>query len=119
MRVLRALGILLVVCGAVAFAKTNAMGIHDVSHVKFESAVHIGSNVLPAGECVVRHTMQGEEHVMVFQRNGEKQEYKVKCTLVKLEKNAQQDQVVYSLSATNERTVQELIFRGDSSKHVF
>lgn len=120
MRVLRGLGILLLVCGAVAFAKdNNTLGIHEVSHVRFESTVHIGANVLPAGEYAVHHTMAGEEHVMVFKRNGDKQEYKVKCNLVKLGKKAQQDQVIYTLSATNEKTVQELIFRGDSAKHVF
>jgi hypothetical protein len=120
MRFMRALGILLVIFSAVAFAKdVNSLGIHEVSHVKFDSAVHIGDNVLPAGEYVVRHTMQGEEHVMVFQRSGDKQEFKVKCTLVKLEKSASHDAVVYHLNAANEKTVQELVFRGDSAKHVF
>ncbi len=120
MRILRGLGILLVILGGFAVAKENTLGIHEISHVKFESAVRIGSNLLPAGDYTVRHTMEGQEHVMVFKRDtGKREEFKAKCTLVRLEKNAPRDEVVYQLSADNQRIVQEIVFRGDSAKHVF
>lgn len=32
-----------------------------------ESASRIGDTLLPAGEYEVRHTVEGREHVMVFQ----------------------------------------------------
>ena len=118
MRNLRFLGFLLCLCAVVALAGENKMGVKDVNRVKFDSAVRIGTASLSAGEYVVRHTMEGEEHVMVFQRVDGKDEVKVKCTLVQLPKKADQSQTIY-LIAGNERIVQELTFRGDTAKHVF
>lgn len=120
MRIVKALGILLVILGGFAVAKENTLGIHEVSHVRFDTTVRVGSNVLPAGEYTVRHTMDGQEHVMVFKRDGGKrEEFKAKCNLVRLEKNAVRDEILYQVNADNQKVVQELVFRGDSAKHVF
>jgi hypothetical protein len=118
MRFLRFLGFLLCVCSVMAMAGENKLGVKDVNHVKFDQAVRIGAASLPAGEYIVRHTMEGEDHVMVFQRRDSKNEFKVKCTLVPLGQKAQQSQTIYQI-AGNERIVQELVFRGDTAKHVF
>ena len=118
MRYLRFLGFLLCLCSVLAMAGGNKFGVRDVNRVKFDAAVRIGTASLPAGEYVVRHTMEGEEHIMVFQRLEGKNEFKVKCTLVPLPKKAEQSQTVY-VFAGNERIVQELVFRGDTAKHVF
>lgn len=118
MRFLRFLGFLLCVCSVMAMAGENKLGVKDVNHVKFDQAVRIGAVSLPAGEYIVRHTMEGEDHVMVFQRRESKNEFKVKCTLVPLAQKAQQSQTIYQI-AGNERIVQELVFRGDTAKHVF
>ncbi len=118
MRILRGFGIILLVLSAFAVAKDSTLGIHDVSRVRFDTAVHIGSSVLPAGQYVVRHTMEGQEHVMVFKRDGSKEEYKAKCSLVSLDKKAPRDQVTYQVSG-NEKVVQEMVFQGDTAKHVF
>jgi len=121
MRLLKVLGILLcvVALGAIATAEQNSMGVRDVSHVTFVAPIRVGTTVLPAGDYEVRHTMEGREHVMVFQKVRGKEEVKVKCTLVPLAKKASQDQTIYELTAGNERVLQELVFRGDSAKHVF
>jgi hypothetical protein len=119
MRFLKGLGILLLMLGAIAVAKDNKLGIHEVSQVKFDTAVHVGNAVLPAGEYTIRHTMAGEEHVMVFKRNGAKEEFKVKCTLVALEKRAPRDEAMYHVDASNGKVLQELVFAGDTAKHVF
>jgi hypothetical protein len=118
MRFLRFLGFLVCVCAVMAMAGDNKLGVKDSYRVKFDTAVRIGTTSLPAGDYVVRHTMQGEEHVMVFQRRGNKGEFKVKCTLVPLAEKASQTQTVYQI-AGNERVVQEMVFRGDTAKHVF
>ena len=118
MRFLRWMGFLLCVCSLMAMAGENKLGVKDSYRVKFDTAVRIGTASLPAGQYVVRHTMQGEEHMMVFQRQDSKDEFKVKCTLVRLERKAEQTQTVYQL-AGNDRIVQEMIFRGDTAKHVF
>ena len=121
MRFLKVLGIFMCVLAlsAIVTAGTNNMGIRDVSHVTFVAPIRVGTVVLPAGDYVVRHTMEGQEHVMVFQRVHSKDEFKVKCTLVPLPQKAEKDQTVYQLTAGNERVLQELVFRGDSAKHVF
>jgi len=118
MRVFRYVGILLLLASAVAFAK-DKLSVRELNRVKFDTAVHIGSTVLPAGEYEVRHTMEGQEHVMVFKRQGRKDEYKVKCTLVPLDKSAPRNQATYQVKAGNEKVLQELVFQGDSAKHVF
>jgi hypothetical protein len=118
MRILRLLGLLFCACSVIVMAADNKLGIKEVNHVKFDNPVRIGTESLPAGEYTVRHTMQGEEHIMVFQRRFSNQEFKVKCNLVPLERKADQSQTVYQI-AGNDRIVQELVFRGDTAKHVF
>jgi hypothetical protein len=121
MHFLKVLGISMCVLalGAMAMAGTNNMGIRDVSHVTFVAPMRVGTVVLPAGDYVVRHTMEGQEHIMVFQRVHSRDEFKVKCTLVPLPQKAEKNQTIYELSAGNERVLQELVFRGDTAKHVF
>ncbi|MGC2448627.1 MAG: hypothetical protein WA477_13360 [Candidatus Sulfotelmatobacter sp.] len=119
MRFSKMLGIALVLLSAVAIASQNKMGIHDVSKVTFDTAIHIGSTVLPAGSYVVRHTMEGEEHVMSFELVGHKQVFKVKCTLAPLAHKAPKDESVIETTSTNEKILRELTFSGDTAKHVF
>jgi len=122
MRLLKVLGIFLSVLAlaSMAVAGPNSMGIRDVSKVTFVAPIRVGTALLPAGDYVVRHTMEGQDHIMVFQlAKGKTPDVKVKCTLVPLPQVAQQSQTIYSLTAGNERVLQELIFRGDKAKHVF
>ena len=107
MRSLKVAGIMLVVVAlaSIAMAGPNSMGIKDVSKVTFVAPIRVGTTLLPAGDYVVRHTMEGEEHIMVFQSENSKK--------------ADHNQTVYSLDANNVRTLQELVFRGDTAKHVF
>ena len=117
MRVLKVLGFLLVLT-AITFASENKLGIHSVARVSFASAIRVGATVIPAGDYTVRHTMEGQDHLMMFTRTGKKDVFKVKCTLVALERKASQDQQTVEVSG-NERVLRELIFAGDSAKHVF
>ena len=121
MRWMKVLGIVMCVLalGSFALAGENNMGIRDVSRVTFVAPIRVGTALLPAGDYVVRHTMEGQEHVMVFQRVNSKGEVKVKCTLVPLKQKAGQNETIYNLNASNERVLQELVFRGDTAKHVF
>ncbi len=119
MRVFRLLGVFLLGVCAIAVASENKLGIHEVSHINFSTPVRIGNDVLPAGEYIVRHTMQGEEHIMAFERVGRKEIFREKCTLVPLGAKASQDQTLYEIKSSNERVLHELIVRGDTAKHVF
>lgn len=119
MNFLKVAGLVLLLLSLPAMASVNAMGIHDVSHVWFDQPTRIGSVVLPAGDYTIRHSMEGQDHVMAFQNATSKTVFKVKCTLVPLEHKASQDQSIFQLKAGSERILQELVFRGDSAKHVF
>jgi hypothetical protein len=123
MRFVKYLAIVLAVValGSVAMAKekANSMGIRDVNHVKFETAVRVGTSTLPAGEYVVRHTMQGQDHIMSFESVRGKDKAEVKCTLVPLAKKAEKNEELDETSSNGERVVRELVFRGDKAKHVF
>jgi len=121
MRSLKVLGMLLclLTLSSIVMAGPNTMGIREVRHITFVEPVRVGTAMLPAGEYVVRHTMEGQNHAMVFHRIHSKDEFKVKCTLVTLAEKADTTQIIYEVNATNERVLQELVFKGDSAKHVF
>jgi hypothetical protein len=109
-----------VALGSIAMAGSkNNMGIHEVNDVTFVAPVRIGTALLPAGDYVVRHEMDQQNHIMVFKNLHGKDEIKVKCTLVPLAKRAERSEEIYTINASNERVLQELVFRGDTSKHVF
>ena len=123
MRLLRVAGILalsLFGLTLVATAGKNNLGFTDLAQVTFATPVRVGATLLPAGVYTVRHTMEGADHVMVFQPARSKgSEVKAKCTLVQLGKKADQTRTVYEVNASNERVLRELVFRGDTAKHVF
>ena len=121
MRSLKVLGMLMCVFAMVSIVMAaENLGIRDVSRVTFAVPIRVGTALLPAGDYMVRHTMEGQEHIMVFQSvRGKGPEVKVKCTLVPLGQKADQTQTIYTLNAANERVLQELVFRGDTAKHVF
>jgi hypothetical protein len=119
MRFVKYLCLFLCAFSMMALAAENKMGIREVNRINFQTPIYIGATALPAGDYVVRHTMEGENHVMVFQiQNGSRQEFKVKCTLVPLEQKATQSQTIYEVKGSD-RLLQELVFRGDMAKHVF
>ena len=115
-------GVLILICvfmlGVVASAE-NQMGITDKYQVTFSEKVRVADTLLP-GNYEIRH-MEGTDHIMVFRQLGTKKpvEVRAKCTLVPLGAKASDDQKMYVMNAANERVLQELIFKGDRSKHVF
>ncbi len=60
----------LVVCILVVVPLAMAgadFGVRDTGKIDLTSPTRVAGSLLPAGEYVVRHTMEGQEHVMVFQ----------------------------------------------------
>ena len=102
-------------------AGQNKFGVADVRKITFENPIRVGDVLLPKGEYKILHTMDGDNHIMVFTQQGGKNpaEVKVKCTLVPLTAKAPTTQKLYVMDAANERVLRELVFRGDTAKHVF
>lgn len=121
MHLLKATMLFVCMLAFVSFAVAgNNLGIHDSAKIVLHTPTRVAGALLPAGEYIVRHTMEGQEHVMVFQSvNHKVQDVKAKCQLVQLDKKADQTRTVYQLNAQNERVLQELVFAGDTAKHVF
>jgi len=113
--------IALILCAAsLAQATTdNSLGIATKQTITFSSPTIVGGTLLPAGEYQVLHQMQGDEHIMVFKGvGGTKGEAKAKCSLVPLPAKATRTEQRYIENAKNEHVLQEMTFKGDSSKHV-
>lgn len=124
MRSIKLAGILIsifLLVATFAVAGQNQFGVSDSYRVNFADPVRVAGTLLPSGDYEILHTMQGEEHIMVFRQLNKRNpvEVKAKCTLVPLEAKAADTQKIYNLNAANERVLRELIFKGDKAKHVF
>jgi hypothetical protein len=121
MRSLKVMALMVCVLIVVPLAMAGSdLGIRETRRITFADPVRVAGTLLPSGEYVVRHTLEGQEHVMVLQSvNHKVQDVKVKCQLVQLDKKAGQTNSLYVRNAANERVLQELVFAGDRAKHVF
>ena len=122
MRLVKFMAVLaLVTIAAMAMAELNQFGVADIQKVTFNDPMKIGQVVLPKGEYKVQHVMEGENHIMIFtqQKVANPAEARVKCQLVKLDNKAERTQLLYTQDAGNARILQEIVFRGDTAKHVF
>ena len=109
-------------------AGTNKYGVADVRKVTLTAPTRVGDVLLPQGDYEVRHMMEAENHIMVFQQLGVSKpaQARVKCNLVALkekaeatEGKAESNQVIYESNGANERVLRTLRFRGDLAEHVF
>jgi hypothetical protein len=117
--------ILTIVCvlglAVLATAANNKFGVADVHRINFLNSIRVGDVVLPQGDYEIRHVMEGDSHIMVFQKlgSGKPVEARVKCELVPLTQKASQTQKSYVTNAANEHVLRELVFAGEKAKHVF
>jgi hypothetical protein len=121
MKSLILVGICIVALGVLLAAKPNDFGVANTQIVSFDQPIYVGSVLLPKGDYQVTHAMEGTDHIMVFSQlhTPKPVEARVKCTLVPLPDKAKATEKIYMHNAANERVLQELVFRGDSAKHVF
>jgi hypothetical protein len=95
--------------------------VADSRTLTLTSPTRVGDTLLPQGEYRVLHTMEGQNHIMVFKQlnTSKPAEARVKCNLVALNKRAEENETIYVLNAAKERVLQSLVFKGDSAEHVF
>lgn len=114
--------IAMLIAGVAAFAADNnaaaAFGVGKTRNVVFSNDMKIGDKVLAAGEYKVLHLMEGEEHTLVFKSLNNQEKARVKCSMQKLEKKADESLTEYK-NIGNERILTALVFRGDTYKHTF
>jgi hypothetical protein len=114
------LGLLMVtLCLSVIMAATdNPMGIATKQTVTLYGPAYVGGTLLPAGAYKVTHEMQGTTHIMIFKQIGGKAEVKTTCTLVPLGEKATRTEQRFVENANNQKVLAELVFKGDTAKHV-
>lgn len=111
--------IAMLIAGVAAFAADNAaFGIGKVRNITFNNDIKIGDKLLTAGEYKVLHLMEGDEHTLVFKALNNQEKARVKCSMQKLEKKADDSTTEYK-TVGNERVLTALTFRGDTYKHTF
>jgi len=116
---------LLAVCVLAATVLVNAtdnnLGVAATHNLQLTEPTWVGGVLLPRGNYTVQHTMEGQNHIMVFKQiKGKKPaEARANCQLVPLAKKAAQDELTFTENSTKARVLQGLIFRGDSAQHVF
>ena len=106
---------------AFANATQNNFGVADSHNLQLTAPTWVGGVLLPQGNYTVQHTMDGQNHIMVFKqlKNKKPAEARANCQLVPLTKKAAQDELQFSENASKERVLHTVIFRGDSAQHVF
>src|SRR5579884_4175551 len=95
-------------------AGLNKFGVADVQQMTFVEPTTVAGVVLPKGDYRSEHTMQGEDHIMVFTQlhAGTPATAKAKCQLVKLAEKAGRTQALYERKGDT-RVLQEVTFRGE------
>ena len=114
------LSVIVLSVSVLSLAGLNKFGVADVQKVTFSEPITVGGVQLPKGDYRVEHTMQGEDHIMVFTQlhASNPAVAKAKCQLVKLASKAERTQVLYDHNGET-HILQELEFRGETAKHVF
>jgi hypothetical protein len=121
LRLVVVLGMCVLGLSLFAIAKQNEFGVADTYKIAFSAPTRIGGVLLPPGTYKVLHTMEGQDHIMVFKQLDAKKaaQARVKCQLVPLPKKAERDEQAFVINAANERVLHTIVFKGDSAQHVF
>lgn len=79
----------------------------------------VGTVVLPAGDYMLKHEMEGTKHILVFtQQFKEKQTFRVICGMQALEQKAARDEQHFRTD-NGQKVLTALVFRGDLYTHTF
>lgn len=87
--------------------------IHLIAQTK------LGDTVLKAGTYKVQHTIEGQDHVVVFKGTDGKEVARLKCKLEPLNKKAAYTAVTISTNAAGEKEITQIQVSGEDAKHIF
>src|SRR6185369_16686358 len=112
MKKFAAVAIIMLFILGVAFAADSTFGVGKTRNITFNSDTKVGDKVLPAGDYKILHLMEGTEHTLVFKSMTNQEKVRVKCNMVKLDKES--DQTFSELKTVgSEKILTALVFRGD------
>ncbi len=97
--------------------------------VTFNSAVRAGAVSLSAGRYQVQHVVEGLDHFIVFNKIVSGSAYhtgvsgkdaaRVKCRTEPLTEKAKYDEIRLGVNSAGEKTVEEILIKGENVKHLF
>ncbi len=119
MLVLSLLILTFVILTATGLAEDNKYGIAEKRQVNFSDPVRVGDVLLPAGDYEVRHTIEGENHFMVFKQLGSKKTVTAKCNLVPVDTPVARTAVGFAVNSAGEYVLRRLAFQGDRAERLF
>ena len=93
------------------------MRIGRKGEAKFTSPLRVGETVLKPGTYIFQHKVEGEDHIVIFERAG-KEVARVKCTLEPLGQKAQQTALHTRAGDGGETILIAVEVRGENVKHV-
>ena len=110
-----------VILTGTVLAEENKYGIADKRQINFSDPVRVGDVLLPPGDYEVRHTMEGDTHVMVFKQLVSKHPAgtSVKCHLVPVDSPVIRTAAGFAVNAAGEYVLHRLAFKGDRAEHLF
>lgn len=112
-----AMVVLVAALAAIAADQPNAgMAVGQSRNITLHEAAVVGGVTLPAGQYAVKHTMEGDAHIMVFQQVEGKATAKAACKMTPLEKKADKNSQMYS-NTSKGRELTSLTFKRDTVRH--
>ena len=116
-----ALALVVMVAALAAIAAdqpTGGMAVGQSRTITLHEPALVGGVSLPAGNYAVKHTMEGDNHIMVFTQEHGKATAKVNCKMVPLPKKA--DRSTYAFSTGDQgRVMTGITWKGDTVTHQF
>ena len=102
-------------------ANGNRYDVADRREITLSDPTWVGDVLMPAGKYEVCHSMQGDEHVMLFRQMNVKRpvEARVKCTLTAVAKSIERTEIGFRQNAASELVLNRLAFKGDRAEHRF
>jgi hypothetical protein len=102
-------------------AAGNQYGVADRREISLDHPAWVGGVLLPSGTYEVRHSMEGEDHIMLFRQMNVKRpaEVRVKCTLTAVTKPIERTEIGFRQTTSKEFVLNRLAFKGDRAEHRF
>ena len=114
-----ALVVLVAALAAIAADQTTGgMAVGQSRSITLYEPAIVGGVALPAGDYMVKHTMDGDNHVMVFTQQHGKATAKVNCKMVSLPKKAERSTFAFS-TGDQGRVLNGITWKGDTVTHQF
>lgn len=83
----------------------------------FDSPMRVGDTLLKSGNYVFQHKIEGEDHLVIFQRAG-KEVARVKCRLESLGQKAQRTTLYLHTGDGGEVILHAVVVKGETVKHL-